>query len=385
MLNVLSIQSDVLGNSVYCNSLRRYFATFEDIDLTSCWYRDQQPASSKLVNKLARVGVPFAGNRDYRRARAEWGYGYVAGRLARRKLAERHYDLLHFHTQVQAFGSVALMSRTPTVISMDMTAYQIAREGGGRHHATHQPSIAMEHKVLHAAAHVVAFSEWARRSVLEEHGLPEDKVTAILPGTRLDAFAPPLFDRHQKPRILFVGGDFPRKGGWDLLAVFAEELADVAELHLVTSFPIATPLPRNVVVHPGISVYSEPWHTLFRNADLFVMPSYAEALGHVFQEAAGYGLALIGSNVGGIPEMVLDGENGYVIEPGDRNALSRRLTSLIENPETLLRFRRRSLEIARQHFDASRNFRKMADLFQRVAGVAAPPSEENRTARLFSL
>lgn len=364
MLKVLSIQSDVLGNKTYCESLRRYFADFTAIDLTACWYHEDRSLVAKLVNKLVRLPVvPSKTNLDIRRARAEWGYGYISKQLAVRKLAQRSYDVLHFHSQVQSFGSVALMRRIPTVVSMDMTAYQIAREAAPPYRWTHMPSIHMERKVLEAAAHIVTFSEWARQSVIHEHGLPEQKVTAILPGTRLETFDPPNYAVRELPRILFVGGDFQRKGGWDLLQVFSEHLSRQAELHLVTNQPLPT-MGRNVFVHAGIEAFSQPWHQVFRDSDIFAMPSYAEALGHVFQEGAGYGLALIGSNVGAISEMVREGQNGFIVEPGNRGALLRALRRLLEDAPELARMRRNSEKIAIEQFSALRNFRKLADLME---------------------
>ena len=146
-------------------------------------------------------------------------------------------------------------------------------------------------------------------------------------------------------------------------------MADRAELHLVTQHP-AECFAHNVFMHQDISAYSPQWHEQFRNADVFVMPSYAEAFGLVFQEAAGYGLALIGSRVGTIPEMISDGESGFLIEPGDREALAEKLRVLADDRGDLLRMRRRSREIALEKFDAARNFRALADLFHKVAGVS---------------
>ena len=367
MLKVLSIQSDVLGNKTYCESLRKYFAEFTDIDLTACWYHEDRSLATKLVNKLVRLPLlPSKKNLDIRRARAEWGYGYISEQLAARKLAQRSYDVLHFHSQVQSFGSVALMRRIPTVVSMDMTAYQIARESAPRYHWTHMPSIRMERQALEAAAHIVTFSEWARRSVIHEHGIPGQKVTAILPGTRLETFDPPNYTVRELPRILFVGGDFKRKGGWDLLNVFSEHFAEKTELHLVTNQPLPT-VGSNVFVHAGVTAFTRRWHELFRNSDIFAMPSYAEALGHVFQEGAGYGLALIGSNVGGISEMVREGQNGFLVEPGDQVALARRMHELLSDSELLLRFRRQSHRIAIGNFDSKTNFRQVADVFHHAA------------------
>jgi glycosyltransferase involved in cell wall biosynthesis len=365
-LRVLSVQSDILGHRTYCESMRRCFAGFEDVDLAACWYHEGRTFLDRVLYKLAHRRLPLlTDNRDYQRARAEWSVGRMGTRLARKKLAAGQYDLLHFHTQVQAFGAARLMRSIPAVIGCDMTAYQIARESTVRFPETHKPSIAMERAVFAAAAHIVTWSEWARRSVIEEHGIGEDKVTAILPGARLETFAEPCFDSHEKPRILFVGGDFARKGGQDLLDVFTHHLAGRAELHLVTGHPVACSAP-DVFVHRGIVAYRPEWHRLFRMADIFAMPSHAEAFGLVFQEAAGYGLAMVGTKINAIPEMVIEGENGFLVEPGGHAALQDKLLLLVENRDLLERMRRRSREIALERFDAAKNFRALADLFRKV-------------------
>lgn len=229
-------------------------------------------------------------------------------------------------------------------------------------------------KIFNAAAHIVTWSEWARRSVIAEHGIAEDKVTAILPGARLDTFADPSFAPHDRLRILFVGGDFTRKGGQDLLEVFLRHLADRAELHLVTQHPVKSTAP-NVFIHRGISAYSPQWHEQFRNADVFVMPTYSDCMPLVFQEAAGYGLALLGTSIGAIPEMIFPGENGFLVEPGDRDTLAERLRALADDRGELLRMRKRSREIALEKFDAARNFRQLADLFRIVSGAPRADAE----------
>jgi glycosyltransferase involved in cell wall biosynthesis len=200
----------------------------------------------------------------------------------------------------------------------------------------------MEQRVFHAASHVVTWSDWARRSVIEEHGLKESMVTTIPPGARLWKLEDPLFERKANPKILFVGSDFERKGGWDLLDVFRNHFSDKAELHLVTKgLQIDHPI-KNLFIHTGISPYTKPWHDLFREADIFVLFSRDEPFGLALQEAGAYGLALIGSNVGAIPELVRDGSNGFVIEAGNRLQLEGCLRVLIEDKELRMEMRQQS-------------------------------------------
>lgn len=67
--------------------------------------------------------------------------------------------------------------------------------------------------------------------------------------------------------------------------------------------------------------------------DVFVLASHREGLGVAVLEAACSGRAIIGSNVGGIPEIVKDGETGLLVPPGDARTLAKKLTYLLDHPE----------------------------------------------------
>jgi alpha-maltose-1-phosphate synthase len=368
MTNVLSIQSDVLGNKTYGRVLRESFSEIGSVSLDSFWFHENRSISNRIIRKIAGFRVPLLNdqNRDFRRTRVEWANGRMSRSLAEQKLDQKHYDLLHFHTQVQALGSSGLMRKIPTVITIDMTMHQVASEVMAPPTWTFSPSIKREKQVFAAAAHIVTFSEWAKNSVVEDHGISQGKVTVIHPGVLIERIEAPSFEKKEKPRILFVGNDLRRKGGHDLLEVFVAKFAEEAELHLMTNEAFEFNHP-SVFWHRGIAAYTEEWHRIFREADIFVMPSYKEAYGHVFQEAAAFGLALVGSKVGGIPEMVADGSNGFLVAPGDKRALSSALQLFVTDEILLQRMRRQSRKLALEKFDARRNFSSLADLFKRVA------------------
>jgi len=67
-------------------------------------------------------------------------------------------------------------------------------------------------------------------------------------------------------------------------------------------------------------------------ADLFVLPSYLEGISSALIEAMACGLPVVATNVGGNPEVIRDGIDGIVIEPGNRHALSEALARFVENP-----------------------------------------------------
>jgi len=70
-----------------------------------------------------------------------------------------------------------------------------------------------------------------------------------------------------------------------------------------------------------------------RNACVLVLPSASEGLGRVLLEAMATGIPVIGSGVGGIPELVEEGVNGFLVPPGDEKALAEKIRWMLENPE----------------------------------------------------
>ena len=74
-------------------------------------------------------------------------------------------------------------------------------------------------------------------------------------------------------------------------------------------------------------------YDLLKSFDIFVQPSLSEGLGSAIMEAMACSLPVIGSRVGGIPELIRDGENGLLVPPADAEKLSKAIQQLLDNPE----------------------------------------------------
>jgi len=81
-----------------------------------------------------------------------------------------------------------------------------------------------------------------------------------------------------------------------------------------------------------------------KQCSIFVQPSLQEALGLALQEAMASGCACIGTQVGGIPELIEDQRSGLLCEGGDAVALAQRLSSLMEDPQLRRRFGKAAVE-----------------------------------------
>jgi glycosyltransferase involved in cell wall biosynthesis len=103
---------------------------------------------------------------------------------------------------------------------------------------------------------------------------------------------------------------------------------------------------------------------LFSKASLFVLPSYYEGLPMSVLEAMAAGLAVVATPVGGIPEVVRDGYNGFLVKPGDVGALAGKLAILASDQHLQETMGQRSREIAEQELDVKPYVKRLVALYE---------------------
>jgi glycosyltransferase involved in cell wall biosynthesis len=229
------------------------------------------------------------------------------------------------------------------------------------------------------------WTTWAADS-LRRQGVPDSRMHVLPPGVDLDVWqaSRKLPDQPaEKLRLLFVGGDFERKGGQMLLDVFRSRFSDRCELDIVT--PGAVEPGAGVRVHRA-GPSSDVLQQLYRRADLFVMPTRAECFGIATVEAMASGLPTIVGDVGGARDIVQDTVTGWLVEP-NAPALSRALDHALENRDLLPAMGRRARQVAEQRFDGRRNDHILVDLLiqeaeraQAAVRAARRPAEPSSAA-----
>lgn len=370
----LSIMFDGLGHRTYGNLMRKYFDQIAPESVDFYWFTEERELLLRFLLKPLFFSLPNAWiqkqNLDLRRYRGETALAYVARHLLVRKLQQKDYSVLHLHTQALASRSIDLMKKIPTVVGIDFTAVLASQETTNPEFRwTYYPNVRLDKRVFDAAACVIAWSEQARRSVIEDYQIDEQKVKTIPPGVNLDLLTFSQSTRKSdrgRYKILFVGADFQRKGGYDLLEVFLNTFSDCAELHLVTPVSLDCTHP-NIYLYQDVQAYSPKWLELYAQADLFVMPTYAEALGLVFMEAMAAELPVIATNLPQITEVVSDGETGFLIQPGDQYELTKRIKHFIDNPLLGVEMGRKGRQRVEQKFNAQTNFQALEMVFQEVS------------------
>ncbi|WP_336515913.1 glycosyltransferase family 4 protein [Pollutibacter soli] len=183
----------------------------------------------------------------------------------------------------------------------------------------------IERKTLGKSDQIITTSEWAKKSMVNDYGVPPEKISILEFGANV--YQKDLqFERKpsDKLRILFLGVEWDRKGGnlaIDTINALNEKLGIPAVLRIVG---VAT--PERFHNNPYIEMVGflnknkpEDYQKLMYNlqqSDILLLPTQAETAGIAFSEASAFGLPIFTHNTGGIGNYVLDGVNGYKLELG---------------------------------------------------------------------
>ncbi len=247
-------------------------------------------------------------------------------------------DLVHSHTWYANFGGhlASLLHAVPHVVTAHslepMRPWKAEQLGGG-----YQVSSYVERTAYEAAAGVIAVSDGMRRDILRSYpSLDPARVHVVHNGIDAEQWAPDRSDEARRvveehgidadrPVVIFVGRITRQKGLPYLLRacadlpaevqlVFCAGAPDTPEIKAEVEGLIADLRARRQGVHwiaemlPRGQVVA-----LLSHSTVFVCPSVYEPLGIVNLEAMACGLPVVGTATGGIPEVVVDGETGWLV------------------------------------------------------------------------
>ncbi len=203
--------------------------------------------------------------------------------------------------------------------------------------------LALERSIYANAAKVFVMTHHVERTLLEQYGCEPSKVVCIHSGSNTEPIpeGPP---EPRQQRILFVGLNWRRKGGPQLLEAFLSITGKFPEAKLVI---VGCNPP---VEHPNVEILGRvPLQTVqkeYLKAQIFAFPTRIEPAGFVVIEAMMHKLPVIGTPVGVLPDIVRDGESGYLVEPDDIEGLASVLAELLSDPEKCRRFGEHGYQIA---------------------------------------
>ena len=295
-------------------------------------------------------------------------------------------ELVHSHTwYANLAGHLAKLNygipHVATTHSLEpLRPWKEEQLGGGYHLSSF-----CERTALEAADAIIAVSGAMRDDVLGCYPAVEPaRVRVIHNGIDTEEYAPDpktdVLERYDidpsKPYVIFVGRITQQKGLEHLLAA-APSIDPKAQLVLCAGAPdtpeigervrsripklerttwIEQMLPKPEVIQ------------LLTHATVFVCPSIYEPMGIVNLEAMACETAVVASRVGGIPEVVAEGETGFLVEPGDADELAQRINEVLADPELAERLGKAGRQRAIERFSWRAIAERTADLYRTLAG-----------------
>jgi len=244
----------------------------------------------------------------------------------------------------------------------------------------YQRSNAKIHSLIRAALrranHVVCLSE--RDKTVMSTFLPSSRVSVLRSNIRVSAGSTTDVDRRGRERInvIFIGGLDPfRKGIYDIL----KGLPMVIGMCKNICFTFTGGDNVRDALNNSLDSLFTPWVSsrgwlseaekvsLYRTADLLLLPSYEEGLPYVIVEAMAAGLPIISTPVGAIPEVIEEGINGFLINPGDYQALARRIVRLCRDEELRLQIGHANRDKARRLYAQEVIFQKLEAIYDQLS------------------
>lgn len=175
-------------------------------------------------------------------------------------------------------------------------------------------------------------------------------------------------------QILFLGFLTELKGCFDIPEIIEKVIQQYDKIKVILAGSGEVEEIQKIVkkknlekyfVFPGWVKKGEK-EELLKTANLFLLPSYTEAMPMSILEAMGYGLPIIASNVGGIPQLVEEGKNGFMVTPGDIDGFSTAILNIIQNDDLNYEMGKNSLEKADEKYSLESHIEKIKVLYEAV-------------------
>jgi L-malate glycosyltransferase len=238
---------------------------------------------------------------------------------------------------------------------------------------------------------IVVNSEYLRRVLVGEFGVRDEKIQTCRNGLDVEVFNPDGRSRTEddarlKPRatgmglvVGFVAALRPEKSIETLIDAFSRLANHAHRLVIVGDGPSRETLEsRARELHVGDRCRFVPatadvasW---YRNIDVFVLPSLNESFSNSLMEAMACGCVAVASNVGGNTELVRDGENGLLFEPGDTAGLVRQLEKALGDADGRRRLAAAGVRTIREGYTSERTASRFGELYRSMieAAVSSP-------------
>lgn len=366
------VLNTTLGNLTRYENLRKYAERDPEIEFT--WAPASHHTPDELRSSLRFLPAPL-----FMRARMLQQAWPVLAELDKMDAVMVHLFEADVLCALRSYlrRQPALISSTDEAPITDRTNYPLYPAELNKSRWRQSLRLSLDRWRVRRSQAFIPFSSFVAGILVRDCAVPERQVHPIHVGMDLELWRSdprPVTndaDAARRFRILFVGGDFVRKGGAMLLEVFKSRFQHNAELHLVTK-QAPRELPPHVVVHDDFLPNDPRLTALYAASDVLVVPTTAD-LGPlwVFLEAMAMRLPVIGTRVGASTEVIRHGDNGFVIDTHDAASLGDAIQTLMDDAPLRRQMGENGRRLIERDFNASVNVPKILGVMKNAVNVAA--------------
>jgi glycosyltransferase involved in cell wall biosynthesis len=233
---------------------------------------------------------------------------------------------------------------------------------------------------------VIAIADFTRRYLVDNYKIPEEKVHLLYQGVDVDRYQSSAASKTEArsryrlpedaaPILGCIGSIEPRKGHLVLFqALHLLVNGDYPHSHLmVVGDGPDEALMKEKAIELGLEKqisffpFTDEPELVFDRIDITVLPSlYKEGLPNVLQESMAMQVPVVSSNLGGVPELVIEGETGYLVDPGDPQALALAVHKLWSDQESFQQMQLNARKLIADNFNKAIQFDRFKSLFLEI-------------------
>jgi glycosyltransferase involved in cell wall biosynthesis len=369
MLRVAFVNENTLGHRSYLKPLALGINSICETD----WF-DAIPLPLDL-NWFGNVSVPGIRRWGLDAGATRWRIAASCNALRQVKAenAKAPYSAIIVNTQSVALSFSRWRSCPPLLVCLDATFQQLAKTPWfapgviGRLAAPLMLAWLLKREVqlFQRAKYLLPWSEAAARSLRDDYGIESNKIRIVPPTVNIQHSHSKIMKNEQKRQILFMGGDFKRKGGQVLLEAFRRHLKKDWDLNIVTQSDVQE--ESGVRVYRGITHGSAAWLEQWQNADVFVFPSALETFGIVLLEAIAFGVPVISSQAGAANEILNKGKAGILLNDISVESIVSAIHLINEQPHTTVQRVENGLAHASKQYNKLENNKVLLALINNAA------------------
>ncbi len=328
-------------------------------------------SGDELVDSMRSAGIPvFLLGKKFR---GDPGVMLPLVRLIR----DQRVDIIHLHNTSGTFwGTLAAI--------LARTSIPIVR-------TEHSPYIPARSPLLYRSLHsyltgrsekIICVSDHVKKSLIANLPRWKDKYVTIHNGINIDKFKTSLSRKECRSRFKLpadagivgtIGRLIALKNHARLIQSLPAVRKEVKDVHLVIlgEGELKSKL-RQLSVDFGVSdsvsflPSTDDIDEFLRSLDVYILPSLSEGLPLTLLEALAAGIPAVASSVGGIPEIIKDGYDGYLISPVKEDEIAGRITDLLRHGNTAADFARRGEETVRDRFSAEQMISRTEELYDKL-------------------